>query len=287
MTVLFHLLSRFPLRLLHALGDLLGSLLWLLPNGRRNVAMRNIDLCLPDRPAAERRKLARASVQHEVKTILEMPVVWLAPATRVLGLVREWRNRHLLDEALAQGKGLILLTLHQGNWEAPAIPFSKDYTATGLYKPQPGAVNDLSVIGRSRFGGKLLPAEGGVGRKLVEILARNETVYFMPDQDPPPGRGVYAPFFGVPAHTPTLVAKLVQQTGARVVFFYGERLPHGEGFIAHFFAAPEAIYSTDLETSVAGMNAGLEQCARDCVEQYWWGYKRFRRRPAGQARLYD
>jgi KDO2-lipid IV(A) lauroyltransferase len=287
MRLLFRLLSHLPLRVLHTLGDLIGWLLWWLPNGRRDVALRNIDLCLPDRPAAERRRLARRSVQHEVKTILEMPLVWLGDEARVLSLVREWRNKHLLDEALSHGKGMILLTLHQGNWEAPAIPFSKDYTATGLYKPQPGAaIDELSLIGRKRFGGKMLPAEGGVGRKLVKILADNETVYFMPDQDPPPGRGVFAPFFGVPAHTPTLVAKLVQQTGARVVFFYGERLPRGEGFIAHFFAAPEAIYSADVETSVAGMNAGLEQCARDCLEQYWWGYKRFRRRPPGEARLY-
>jgi len=287
MRVLFHTLARLPLWLLHVIGDLIGWLLWWLPNGRRMVAMRNIDLCLPELPAAERRRLARRSVQHEVKTILEMPVVWLGNEQRVLSLVREWRNKQLLDEALSHGKGMILLTLHQGNWEAPAIPFSRDYAATGLYKPQPGAINDLSVIGRGRFGGQLVPAEGGVGRKLVEILARNETVYFMPDQDPPEGRGVYAPFFGIQAHTPTLVAKLVRQTGARVVFFYGERLPRGAGFIAHFFAAPEAIYSDDVEASVAGMNAGLERCARDCLEQYWWGYKRFRRRPHGEPRLYQ
>ena len=134
--------------------------------------------------------------------------------------------------------------------------------------------------------GKLLAAEGGVGRACVEVLARNETIYFMPDQDPPKGRGVYAPFFGVAAHTPTLVAKLVKLSGAPVVFFYGERLPWGRGFIAHWFAAPPEIYSEDLETSVAGMNAGLERCARDCPEQYWWGYKRFRRRPVGQPRIY-
>lgn len=286
MRALFHVLSHFPLAWLHLLGDLIGNLLWLLPNGRRNTALRNLELCLPQLSPAERRQLARRSVQNEVKTILEMPVVWLAPDARVLGLVREWRNKSLLDEALAHGKGLILLTLHQGNWEAPAIPFSKDYKATGLYKPQPGAVNDLSVQGRGRFGGQLVPAEGGVGRRLVEILGRNETVYFMPDQDPPEGRGVYAPFFGVPAHTPTLVAKLLRQSGARVVFFYGERLPRGQGFIAHFLPAPEAIYSEDVATSVAGMNAGLEACARACLEQYWWGYKRFRRRPPGEPRLY-
>jgi Kdo2-lipid IVA lauroyltransferase/acyltransferase len=286
MRLLFHVLARLPLVVLHGLGNLIGWLLWLLPNGRRRAAFRNIELCLPHLGVAERRRLVRRSLCHEMKTILEMPVIWLASERRVLGMVKAWHGAEVIDAALAQGKGMILLTLHQGNWEACAIPFSKRYPATGLYKPQKGAVNDLSVIGRSRFGGHLLPAEGGVGRKLVEVLGRGETIYFMPDQDPPPGRGVFAPFFGVEAHTPTLVAKLVQKTGAPVVFFYGERLSWGRGFIAHWFAAPPEIYSEDVAASVAGMNAGLERCARDAVEQYWWGYKRFRRRPEGLPRLY-
>lgn len=287
MRILFHILSMLPLRVLHALGDLLGWLLWILPNGRRNTSLRNLELCFPQMRVAERRRLARISVQNEVKTILEMPVAWLASEKRVLGMVREWRGGEVIDQALAQGKGMLLLTLHQGNWEACAIPFSKKYTATGLYKPQKGAINDLSLQGRCRFGGKMLPAEGGVGREIVKVLARNETVYFMPDQDPPPGRGVFAPFFGVPAHTPTLVSKLAQKHGVPVVFFYGERLPRGQGFIAHWFAADPAIYSEDLQTSVAAMNAGLERCARASLEQYWWGYKRFRRRPEGEPTLYS
>lgn len=286
MRALFHVLARVPLPILQGLGNLIGWLLWLFPNGRRRAAYRNIGLCLPQLTAAERHRLVRRSLCHELKTILEMPVVWLAPERRVLGLVKEWRGGEVIDEALAQGKGVLLLTLHQGNWEACAIPFSKRYPTTGLYKPQGGAIDALSLQGRCRFGGKMLAAEGGVGRGVIEALRRRETVYFMPDQDPPPGRGVFAPFFGVAAHTPTLVAKLLRRTGTPVVFFYGERLPWGRGFIAHWFAAPPEIYSEDLGTSVAAMNAGLERCARDCPEQYWWGYKRFRRRPQGAPRIY-
>jgi KDO2-lipid IV(A) lauroyltransferase len=286
MRLLFHVLSWFPLVVLQGLGNVLGWLLWLIPNGRRNTARRNLEACLPALSAAERSRIVRRSLCHEMKTVMEMPLIWLGSKRRALRLVREWKDTEVIDEALAHGKGMILLTLHHGNWEAPAIPFSRKYLATGLYKPQKGAIDALSLQGRTRFGGKMVAAEGGVGRKLVEILARNETVYFMPDQDPPEGRGVFAPFFGVEAHTPTLVAKLVKNSGARVVFFYGERLSWGRGFIAHWFAAPEDIYSTDLQTSVAAMNAGLERCARDRVEQYWWGYKRFRRRPPGAQHLY-
>jgi Kdo2-lipid IVA lauroyltransferase/acyltransferase len=286
MRLLFHVLARFPLVVLHGLGNFVGWMLWLLPNGRRNAAYCNLAVCMPQLSRGERSRLVRRSLCHEMKTILEMPVIWLAGEKRVLGMVKQWRGAEVIDQALAKGKGMILLTLHQGNWEACAIPFSKDYTATGLYKPQKGAVNDLSLLGRCRFGGQMLAAEGGVGRNVAKVLARGETVYFMPDQDPPPGRGVFAPFFGVAAHTPTLVAKLVKLTGAPVVFFYGERLSWGRGFIAHWFAAPPEIYSEDVATSVAGMNAGLERCARDCPEQYWWGYKRFRRRPEGLPPLY-
>lgn len=286
MRALFHVLARLPLPLLQGLGNLLGWLLWLFPNSRRRVAYVNVGLCLPELSAAGRHRLVRRSLCHEMKTILELAVIWLAPAARVLGLIREWRGREVIDAALAQNKGLILLTLHQGNWESVAIPYSKAHPATGLYKRQGGVLDEIATQGRCRFGGKMLAAQGGVGRPLLEVLKRRETIYFMPDQDPPPGRGVFVPFFGVPAHSPTLVARLAQRTRMPVVFFYGERLSWGRGFIAHCFAAPDGIDSDDLETAVAAMNQGLERCARDCLEQYWWGYKRFRRRPQGLPRLY-
>ncbi|WP_370153023.1 MULTISPECIES: lysophospholipid acyltransferase family protein [Pseudomonadota] len=286
MRILFQVLARLPLPLLQGLGNLLGWLLWLLPNSRRRAAYANVALCQPGLTPAQRRRLVRRSLCHEMKTILELAVIWLAPEQRVLGLIREWHGREHIDAALAQNKGLILLTLHQGNWESVAIPYSKMHPATGLYKRQGGVLDEIATAGRCRFGGNMYAADSAVGRPLLEVLKRRETIYFMPDQDPPPGRGVFAPFFGQPAHSPTLVAKLVRKTGAPVVFFYGERLNWGRGFIAHCFPAPAGIDSEDLETAVSAMNAGLERCARDCIEQYWWGYKRFRRRPEGQPRLY-
>ncbi|QHS11280.1 lysophospholipid acyltransferase family protein [Sinimarinibacterium sp. NLF-5-8] len=286
MRTFFYLLAHVPLPILQGLGNVVGWGLWLIPNSRRRAAYLNIELCLPEATRAEQRRLVRRALCSEIKTILEMPVIWLAPEKRVLKLLRAWHGREVIDAALAQGKGLILLTLHQGNWEGFAIPFSKDYPATGLYKPQKGIVDALSLQGRCRFGGQMEPAVGGVGRAVVEVLNRGETVYFMPDQDPPPGRGVFAPFFGVPAHSPTLVAKLAHRTGAPVVFFYGERLSWGRGFVAHCFAAPDGIDSPDVPTAVAAMNAGLERCARLHPDQYWWGYKRFRRRPEGEPELY-
>jgi Kdo2-lipid IVA lauroyltransferase/acyltransferase len=287
MALLLKLLGRLPLPFLHLLGTLAGRLLWIMNSKRKRVALQNIRACLPELDSGAQQALARRALEHEAKTLLECPYLWFAPADKVLGLIRERRGAELVDEALKQGKGVILLTAHLGSWEASGMTQSVMHPMTGLYKPQESAVERVIYDGRSRFGVKLVATEGGKMRQVLRPLLENhETVYFMPDQDPPKGRGVFAPFFGVAAHTPVLVSKLVQHTGAPVVFFYGERLPRGRGYIVHYLPAPPGIDDPDLAVSAAAVNAGIEACVRQCPEQYWWGYARFRRRPEGAPSFY-
>ncbi len=287
MALLLKLLGRLPLPMLYVLGVILGTLLWWLPNKRKRVALRNISACLPALAPPQQRRLARQALIHEILTVLECPYLWFAPADKVLALIRERRGAELVDQALRQGKGVILLTAHLGSWELAGMTQPLLHPMTGLYKPQKSEVDRVIYQGRARFGCKLVATEGGKMRQVLRPLLENhETVYFMPDQDPPQGRGVFVPFFGVAAHTPVLVSKLVQHTGAPVVYFYGERLPWGRGYIVHYRPAPPQIHDPDLMKSAAAVNAGLEACIRECPEQYWWGYARFRRRPPGEARFY-
>jgi len=286
MSLLFHVLAWLPLVLLQGLGGLAGWLLWLTPSERKRVALHNIRHCMPELSAREQRRIARASLGHEFKTYIETARVWLGPAAAVKNAVREWRGIEALDRAFAQGKGVILLTLHQGAFEAVAIPMSASYPFYGIYKPQKGVVNDLSLQGRRRFGGRLVAAEAGVRKAALPLLAQGNGVYYMPDHDPPRGRGVFVPFMGVPAHTPTLIARLARESGAPVVFMFGERLPWARGYIGHYIEAPAGIDDEDVEQATAAMNRGLEECVRRCPEQYWWGYKRFRRQPEGAPKFY-
>jgi KDO2-lipid IV(A) lauroyltransferase len=286
MRILFHVLAWLPLLGLQSLGHLAGWALWVTSSSRKKVALRNISQCMPELAADQREKLARVSIGHEIATYLETPRVWLGPSWAVKSAVREWRGIEALDRAFAKNRGVILLTLHQGAFEAVAIPMSATYSFYGLYKPQKGAVNELSLKGRRRFGGRMVEAEAGVRKTALPLLSSNCGVYYMPDHDPPEGRGVFVPFMGVLAHTPTLIARMVRESGAPVVFMFGERLPWARGYIAHYFDAPEGIYSEDVTASTAAMNQGLELCVRACPQQYWWGYKRFRRRPAGEADFY-
>ncbi len=283
---LFRLLSRCELRTLHRLGEMVAAIIWITHGKRRGVALRNIERCFPELSAAEHERMARAAIAHEMKTITELPLLWLGPEARMRACLREVRGLDLVERVLARGQGMLMLTLHMGSFEGPAIPYSADWAITGLYKPQKGVINDLAYQGRSRMKGKLLPAEGGVRRSMVPLLKANEQVYFLPDQDPPPGRGVFVPFFGHLAHTPTLVAKVLQETDAEVVYMFGERLPRGQGYIMHFLPASPALRDPDIEKSAAAMNRDLEAIIRRKPEQYWWGYRRFRRQPEGADDFY-
>lgn len=287
MRLLFHSIAWLPLVALQMLGAFVGWILWVTHSSRRRVALRNLTRCMPELSAQAREQIARASITNEITTYLETARVWLGPARPVQKAVREWRNINVLERAFAKGKGVILLTLHQGAFEAVAIPMSANFPFYGLYKPQKGVINELSLRGRCRFGGRMVQAEAGVRRAALPLLAQGYGVYYMPDHDPPEGRGVFVDFMGVPAHTPTLIARLVQESGSPVVFMFGERLPWARGYIAHYYDAPEGIYSEDATASTAAMNLGLAQCVRDYPRQYWWGYKRFRRQPPGAPAFYD
>lgn len=287
MRILLHALALLPLPVLHGIGAFIGWMMWFTRSKRRMVALTNIRACFPELPERRQQHLARRGLVHEMKSIAEIPFFWLGPKDKLLASVRETRGEELIDQALAQGKGLIVLTLHLGGFEAPGHVFASRRPITGIYKPQGGVIEELSVQGRMRTGAKLIKAVGGSVRQAAEeLLRRNETLYFMPDQDPPAGRGVFVPFFGVIAHSPTLVCKLVQATGAPVIYMFGERLDWGRGYIAHYRAAPPGLDDPDLHKAVTAMNAGLEACVRSRPEQYWWGYKRFRRRPPGEPRYF-
>lgn len=289
MRIAFRLLALLPLAVLQGLGAFAGWVLCLLPNSRRSTAIVNVARCFPELSKAEQRRLVRLSITHEVTTFIETPMVWLGSDARVRALVKSWDGLEIFDAAMKPGKGVILLTLHQGSFEAGAIPLSATYPIAGIYKPQKGALNDLSVQGRSRYTGILVPAVGGnVGGQVAALATKGYAVYFMPDQDPPKGRGVFAPFFGHLAHTPTLVHRLAKaRPDVPIVLMWVERLPRAQGFVVHFRAPSPGLRDPDPVKSATALNADFEAFVRSRPEQYWWGYKRFRRRPQGEPKFYD
>ena len=118
-------------------------------------------------------------------------------------------------------------------------------------------------------------------RQVLKALRQGQAVGLLPDQVPPAGLGVWAPFFGRSAYTMTLAARLAQQSGAQVRVLWGERLPAGRGYCLHCRDL-QAPLSASLEEAVAQINVEMERLIRECPQQYLWSYARYKE-PREQA----
>jgi len=284
---LLRLTSLLPLPLTHAIGILIGGLLWWIPNDLRRIASRNLVLTFPEMPVADRERLLRRNLWETGKLLLELGPLWLWRRERVLALVRgAVAGEEALTDTVRRRRGAILLTPHLGAWEMAGLYYSSRHPLTILYRPSRLGLDELSVRGRGRLGGKVVATDARGVRSLLTALRDGEILGILPDQDPGDEGGVFAPFFGISASTMTLVSRLTRNTGAPVFLTWAERLPRGRGFALHLRTLPEVTAAGSLEESAAALNRGVEAAVRSLPAQYLWAYKRFKTRPPGESKLY-
>lgn len=284
---ILRLFALLPLGLAQALGASVGLLLSVLPNSLRHVAQVNIDACFPDWPQAARKRLVRQSLMEDGKGLAEMGALWLWPNARILALVRDVRGGALVEQAVASGKGVIIASPHLGAWEIVGPYLASRWPMTILYRPSRLAELDATIrAARERGGASLVPTDAGGVRSLFKALGRGELVGILPDQEPALESGVFAPFFGIDTNTMVLLPRLAQKSGATVLFVFAERLPWGRGYILHVEPAPAGIDDQDATVAATALNQVVERCVRVAPAQYQWSYKRFKKRPQGQAKLY-
>jgi KDO2-lipid IV(A) lauroyltransferase len=287
--LLFRAFSTLPLPAAHAIGTLLGWLAYRLPNRNRSVTLRNLELCLPELSPADRRRLARRSLIETGKTLAETPLAWCAAPERVLALIREVHGAEAIRQAIAEGRGVIIAGPHLGAWEVGGLQIGADFRPVSiLYRPPRNATLDRLIhASRERTGAELVPTDAQGVRALLRRLARGGAVVILPDQDPGATGGVFAPFFGIRTNTMSLLTRLAAKSGALVVVGYAERLSRSRGFHIRYLPVEDpAIYSSDPQQAAAALNRAVEAAVRALPGQYQWSYKRFRRRPEGDAGLY-
>ena len=276
-------LAFTPLPLLHGLARVGGWLTNALPSRAKSTTYKNLQTCFADKSEPEIAALAKDSLGHTVATALEMGKAWAQPVSWTIALVKEEDGYQEFLAAGESGKGVILLAPHLSNWEIFGFYACQDLASNFMYQPPRSAAMDrLLKEVRSRSGVQMAPTSRAGVAQVLAALKRGEMVGVLPDQVPADGSGEFAPFFGEPAYTMTLVSKLAQRTGAHVFCGFAQRLPGGRGFKAVFRRADETIYSSDIEVSLAGLNRSVEDCVQLAPAQYQWEYKRFRRRPDNQ-----
>lgn len=274
---LFNLTALLPLSALHCLGSMLGRATYLL-SGKYAARLReNLGYGLGSRPVAEFRKMLNANIAETGKSLLEMPWVWCRPLAEVTNSVRACHGWEHVEAARSKGQGIIFLTPHLGCFEVSALYAAERMPITVLYRPPRLAwLEEVMRKGRERAQLRLARTDVGGVRLLYKALKRGDAIGLLPDQVPGKGEGEWANFFGRPAYTMTLVARLVESSGAVILMAYAERLPHGSGYIIHI----TPLEFTPGLSATEQMNAALEAVVRACPVQYLWSYNRYKV-PAG------
>jgi KDO2-lipid IV(A) lauroyltransferase len=273
MRFLFRIIAAFPLRTVQALGAALARLAFALSARERSRLEQNMRYAGYDDPV-----LRSAAVAEAGKTLLEMPWLWTRPQEEVVSLVQDVEGEALVDEARAQGKGIIYLTPHLGSFEVAAQYATTRAPITAMYRPpRQSGLEPFIRGGRARGDVRLATADMKGVFALLRALRNGEWVGILPDQVPSKGQGEWIEFFGRPAYTMTLTHRLQKSTGAVVLLVFCERLPQGRGYRIHLEPLPPP---DPGESPTRQLNRGLERLIRKCPAQYLWSYNRYKV-PAG------
>jgi Kdo2-lipid IVA lauroyltransferase/acyltransferase len=282
---LLHLIAsvfgRLPWPWLRGLGDAIAWL-WRRSGGRESrVAQRNLELAYPELLDGQREALQQDILRTTARLSLETLRLWTRPHAENLRLIRETHGADLFAAAIASGKGVIVAAPHYGNWELLNQWLAAQTPLAILYRPPESAVGEAFLRRvRADAGDRVVQirAEAAGIRQLFKRLRDGGVVGILPDQQPKNGDGEFAPFFGQPAYTMTLLPRLAERSGATVLFAYCERI--GDlAFALRIEAAPEALASNDTRIATTALNAAVERIARRSPAQYQWTYKRYTLQP--------
>jgi Kdo2-lipid IVA lauroyltransferase/acyltransferase len=273
MRLFLRLIGALPLAILHALGSVLGWTLYgMSPTYRRHLRENLARAGYGDEGGDSR--VRRAAIASAGKMVMELPALWFRPLEKVVALVKSVEGAETAFAARDGGKALLFLTPHMGAFEIASLYAARDTPITVLYRrPKLAWLDPLMRAGRERSKVRLVPADLSGVREMFSALKRGETVGFLPDQVPGMGEGEWSEFFGRPAYTMTLAAKLAERDNVACFLAFARRLPGGAGYTIHVRSLPAV---QPGESATRRLNRALEALVRECPEQYLWGYNRYK-----------
>jgi KDO2-lipid IV(A) lauroyltransferase len=216
-----------------------------------------------------------AAVAEAGKSIIELPFIWCADPARV-SRHASLENWELVQTELDAGRGIVFMTPHLGCFEIVAQEIALRTELMVMYRPpKKEALKPLIEGARARKNLLLAPATMSGVRMLAKFLKKGQPVGVLPDQVPQEGEGVWATFFGRPAYTMTLPAKLAQLGDATVIITYAERLPGGRGYVVRFVPFDGSL-DGDSAAQAQAINSAMERLIVRSPSQYYWSYNRYK-----------
>ncbi len=267
-------------------GQVLG---WLLGSGlrfRRREVLAALQRCFPDKTPAEIRGIANGMYRHLSTLLIEglrtghMDLAALDKEVDFSGFEKGM-------QILSQGRGLIVLTAHIGNFELLAMMAAlKGAPLTVITKAlKPVWLNDWWIETRGKFGVKMLPARNSY-RYCRETLKANGILGFILDQNMKRNRGIFVDYFGRPACTSPGLALLSAQTGAPVLPVFMLREPDGRHRVCVFdpLPAPARADQDSIRQATQAYTTIIEGFVRAHPEQWIWLHRRWRTQPLEETK---
>ena len=198
-------------------GKRLGRLSRNLLRRRDALALRNLSAAFPQMSAEQRRGILDACWDHFGRETIRMQNLPVAE----IAIRCPFVNAELLEQAIARGRGVILISAHFGGWEVGALALmSLVKNVRTIARPLDNEFleRDLGRI-RARTGAEVLDRRRAA-RAMLKALSENAVVVILPDQAVLPREGVLAPFIGRNAWTTPAPAKMALRLGSTIVFAF-------------------------------------------------------------------
>jgi len=280
------LLHLLPLGLQAALGRSLGRVMHRFAHSRRRVALRNVELCLPELDLKQRQALVHEHFQWLARSLLERAMLWYASPQRLKRLIHIEGDVHLAETS---SRPVMWLVPHflAVDVAGAATQLFQTRMVCNVYTAQSNTVLDQALKkGRGRFGLAEMFTRQQSALPMVRAIKRGSAFFNPSDMDFGLRDAAFVPFFGQQAATLLAPSRLARSLNMIVQPVVAETLPGGQGWLVRFLPPWDHWPTDDAQADAAVMNRWIEEEIRRCPEQYLWVHKRFKTRPAGEPSLY-
>ena len=265
-----------PIKIQLWLGNIIGAVMGGVLKDRMKIAQRNLELCFPELNPEQRAELLKRNQQEMGMLLIETALSWWASDEQLRKRVRYEGFEHI-DQALAKGKGIILLTGHFTSMEIGGRLFTLKNSGYVFVRPMKNALfNAVMMNARKRSGEGIILRDDP--RSMIKILRKGKIIWYAPDQDFGKNRSIYVSFFGVPAATISATGKIAKITEAAVILFVPKREADGSYTLTCKPALTDFPLG-DNDKDTQRINDIIESEIRKMPEQYVWIHRRFKSQP--------
>ncbi|MEP6921948.1 MAG: lysophospholipid acyltransferase family protein [bacterium] len=284
-------LGALPRPMSIASGRAIGRLAYLLGGRLRRTAIRNLELAFPELEPDEKKRLLRGCFDSLGRQLGEFSQLARVTPEELQRIV-DCEGLEHLQAAQARGRGVILFTGHLGAWELSSFALSAlgrplSFMVRRIDNPR---IEEMVNAVRTRFGNQTID-KNAVSRAALRHLNEGGTLGLLPDVNMLAREGVFVDFFGTPASTTSMPAKLALRTGAAVVPIYVPWDAERQRFVMRI-ESPLVVEQTgndevDVIQLTSQFMSSIESIVRRYPEQWLWIHKRWKTRPPGEPDLYQ